>query len=109
MSPSPPITHTGKSRRARAPRLGLDGARAARNTCNARVARRVDEELGAQQVCELSHVQLRHEHRAVPSEHVAEVARERVEMAEVDVRDRLAARPDTPDRSGGRAPGATPR
>src|SRR5262245_21571262 len=60
-------------------------------------ADRVDEVLGPQQPYELAEVDLGHEHLSVAAEDLAEVGRQRVQVAEVHVRDRVALLAHLPD------------
>ena len=85
-----------------------DLRRAKRQPAHAVVADRIDEELGAHELQQLSKVHLRDEHLVVAAQDLARVARERIEVAQVRVRDRAAAVAHTPARRRDRAVRATP-
>ena len=55
----------------------------------------VDEKVGADQLHQLAEVHLRDQHLAVGAQDLAEVGRERVEVAQVGVGDRSAPGPRT--------------
>src|SRR6478736_724722 len=67
-----------------------------RETAHVVVADRVDEELRPNELEKLAEVHLRHEHLLVTAQHVAGVARERVEVAQMRVCDLLVLRAYAP-------------
>ena len=72
------------------------------------VADRVDEELGADELEQLAEVHLRDQDLVVAAQHLARVARERVEVVEVRLRDLVPLAAHAPDGGADRAVGRAP-
>ena len=83
-------------------------ARAEGHAAHAVVADGVDEELGANELQQLPEVHLGNEHAVVAPEHLARVARQRVEVANVSVGDVATVRAHTAHAGRDRAVRATP-
>src|SRR5262245_3268554 len=71
-------------------------------------ADRVDQELGAQDLDELTHIQLRHEDLLEACEDVGQIRRQRIHVTDVHVPDRLAAGGQVLYGPGNRSVGAAP-
>ena len=69
---------------------------------------RVNQVFGSDQLEELTHVHLRHKHLFIPAQHVAQVGRQRIQIAQMGVGDRMTLRLRGLNRSGNRAIGTAP-